>query len=228
VGHVDCEPSSLFVPLAAYPDYSPAEMREHAQAFRAEMQRRRSVRRFSDRPVDREVIEDCLRAALSAPSGANLQPWHFVLVGDPALKRQIREAAEREEHEFYHHRAPQEWLDILAPLGTDEHKPYLEIAPYLIAVFAEAYRVGPDGRRLKNYYVGESVGIACGILVAALHHTGLGVLTHTPSPMSFLRAILGRPENERPYMLLVVGHPAVEAAVPTIEKKAFGEVVSFL
>jgi iodotyrosine deiodinase len=217
-----------FTPLASYREYLPDEIRARATAFREEMQLRRSVRHFSERPVSRDVIEECLRSAISAPSGANLQPWHFVVVTDPDVRREIRQAAEREEVEFYHGRAPQEWLDTLAPLGTDENKPYLEIAPYLIAIFAETYRVTPDGRRLKNYYVSESVGIATGILIAAIHHAGLVALTHTPSPMGFLRKILGRPENERPYLLLVAGYPADDAVVPEIEKKAFGEVVSFL
>jgi iodotyrosine deiodinase len=217
-----------FTPLLWYQEYMPEEMTRRAVDFREEMQRRRSVRHFSDRPVPRELIDECLRAAVSAPSGANLQPWHFVVVADPDVKHEIRLAAEREEFEFYHRRAPQEWLDTLAPLGTDELKPYLEIAPYLIAIFAETSRVLPDGRRLKSYYVSESVGIATGILLAAIHHAGLVALTHTPSPMGFLRRILGRPDNERPYLLLVVGYPAEDAIVPEIEKKAAGEVMSFL
>jgi iodotyrosine deiodinase len=217
-----------FVPLESYREYAPAEMQERASAFREEMQRRRSVRHFADRPVPQEVVEECLLAAASAPSGANLQPWHFVVVTDPAVRREIRQAAEREEYEFYHGRAPQEWLEALAPLGTDERKPYLEVAPYLVAIFAEAYRIAADGRRLKNYYVNESVGIATGILITAIHRAGLVALTHTPSPMGFLRAILGRPERERPYLLVVVGYPALDAVVPEIEKKALDEVVSFL
>jgi iodotyrosine deiodinase len=225
--------ASRFVSLGFPQEYTTVEVMERATGFREEMQRRRSVRAFSDRPVPREVIEECLLAAASAPSGANLQPWHFVVVGDPAIKRAIRLAAEREEHEFYHGRAPLEWLEVLAPLGTDEHKPYLEVAPYLIAVFGQTFRIRTDagrteGRRLKNYYVSESVGIATGILITALHHAGLAVLTHTPSPMGFLREILGRPQNERPYLLLVVGHPAADAVVPDIAKKRFEEVVTFL
>jgi len=225
---MDSSTEPRFIPLVSYREYMPDEMQARATAFREEMQRRRSVRHFSSRPVSREVIEECLRAAISAPSGANLQPWHFVVVTDPDIRREIRQAAEREEHEFYHGRAPQEWLDTLAPLGTGEIKPYLEVSPYLIAIFAEAYRLAADGRRLKNYYVSESVGIATGFLLAAIHHAGLVALTHTPSPMGFLCKILGRPENERPYLLLVVGYPADDAVVPEIEKKAFGEVVSFL
>jgi nitroreductase len=216
-----------FVPLTSYREYPPDEMLRRAAEFRAELQRRRTVRYFSDRPVAREVIEDCLLAAASAPSGANLQPWHFVVVSDPTIKRHIRAAAEKEEHEFYHGRAPQEWLDALAPLGTDEHKPYLDIAPYLIVIFAESYGLLPDGRKVKNYYVSESVGIACGMLIAAIHHAGLASLTHTPNPMGFLNDILGRPKRERPFLILVVGYPADEAMVPEISKKSFQEVATF-
>jgi nitroreductase len=203
-------------------------MRRRAAEVLADLRRRRTVRHFSDRPVDRAIIEDCLLAAGTAPSGANLQPWHFVVVSDPALKRQIREGAEKEEREFYGGRAPQEWLDALAPLGTDEHKPFLETAPYLIAIFAQSYGVLPDGRKVKNYYVQESVGIATGMLITALHHAGLASLTHTPSPMGFLNVILQRPANERPFLLLVVGHPAADAQVPDIGKKALAEIATFL
>jgi len=205
-----------------------AEIRERAAAFRQDIERRRTVRQFSSDPVEREVIEQCLMAAGSAPSGANLQPWHFVVVSDPRLKQAIREAAEREEREFYSSRAPQEWLDALAPLGTDEHKPFLEEAPCLIAIFAQSYGVLPDGRKVKNYYVQESVGIATGILITALHHAGLATLTHTPSPMGFLNAILDRPANERPFLLLVVGYPADNAQVPAITKKRLPEIATFL
>jgi iodotyrosine deiodinase len=217
-----------FVPLASYREYSLAEMKQRASAFRAEMQRRRTVRYFSPRPVPRDIIEDCLLVAGSAPSGANLQPWHFVVVGDPAIKRQIRAAAEKEEHEFYHGRATPEWLEALAPLGTDEHKPYLETAPYLIVIFAESYGLLPDGRKVKHYYVAESVGIATGMLIAAIHHAGLVSLTHTPSPMGFLNNILGRPSHEKPYLVLVVGYPAEDAVVPEIGKKPLEEITTFL
>jgi iodotyrosine deiodinase len=216
------------VPLSTYREYPVQEMKQRAAGFRAEMQRRRTVRAFADRPVPREIIEDCLLAAGTAPNGANLQPWHFVVVSAPEVKRRIREAAEREEYDFYHRRAPREWLDALAPLGTDEHKPFLEAAPYLIAVFAQSYGLLPDGRKVKNYYVTESVGIATGILVTALHHAGLATLTHTPSPMGFLNELLGRPANERPFLLLVVGYPAPDAEVPLISKKPLGEVATFL
>jgi iodotyrosine deiodinase len=204
------------------------EIRQRAATFRQDMIRRRTVRHFSSRPVARKVLEHCLLAAGSAPSGANLQPWQFVVVGNPAVKRSIREAAEKEEREFYRSRAPQEWLDALAPLGTDEHKPFLETAPYLIAIFAQSYAVLPDGRKVKNYYVQESVGIATGILVTALHHAGLASLTHTPSPMGFLNTILDRPGNEKPFLLLVVGHPAGDAQVPVITKKCLADFVSFV
>jgi iodotyrosine deiodinase len=220
--------TSKFIPLTSYREYAPQEMEERAASFRADMQRRRSVRQFSSRPVAREVIQDCLLAAGSAPSGANLQPWHFVVVSDAGVKRQIREAAEKEEHEFYHGRAPQEWLDALAPLGTDEQKPFLEIAPYLIVIFAQNYTLLPDGRKLKNYYVTESVGIATGILITALHQAGLVSLTHTPSPMGFLNQILARPENERPFLLLVVGYPADGATVPQLKKKSLKEIATFV
>ncbi len=174
------------------------------------------------------MIEYCLRAASSAPSGANMQPWKFVVVSDPDLKLQIRKVAEQEEHEFYTRRATPEWLEALAPLGTDEHKPYLETAPYLIAIFVERYGKLHDGRKVKHYYAVESVGIATGILITAFHHAGLASLTHTPSPMRFLNDILERPENEKPFLLLVVSHPAEDAVVPDIRKKTLGESSVFL
>jgi iodotyrosine deiodinase len=171
-------------------------MRRRAAAFLVEMRRRRTVRHFSNRPIPREVIESCLLNAGSAPSGANLQPWHFVVVSDPMIKRQMREAAEEEKFEFYHRRAPQEWLDALAPLGMDERKPYLETAPHLIVIFAQSYGLLPDGRKVKHYYVTELVGIAIGTLITAIHQAGLVSLTHTPSPMVFLNKVLGRPSQE--------------------------------
>ena len=216
-----------FVPLTTFVEHSPEEMKERALAFYQEIKRRRTVREFSPRPVSREIIDDCLRAAGTAPSGANLQPWHFVAVSDPQLKKKIREAAEVEEREFYSGKAPQEWLDALAPLGTDENKGYLEVAPWLIAVFAQSYAQLPDGRKVKNYYVTESVGIALGFLIAALHHAGLATLTHTPSPMGFLSTVLDRPANERAYLLLVVGYPASDAVVPDITKKPLDEIATF-
>ena len=217
-----------FVPLTTFVERPPSEMKERAREFYEEIRRRRTVREFSPRPVPREVIEDCLRAAGAAPSGANLQPWHFVAVSDPETKRKIREAAEIEEREFYSGKAPQEWLDALAPLGTDEHKAYLEVAPCLIAVFAQNFALLPDGRKVKNYYVTESVGIALGFLIAALHHAGLATLTHTPSPMGFLSTVLNRPANERAYLLLVVGYPAEGVRVPDIGKKPLDEIATFI
>ncbi|RMI19225.1 MAG: nitroreductase family protein [Calditrichaeota bacterium] len=221
-------PQPKFVPLSGYREYPPEEMIRRAEEFYAEVRRRRTVRHFSDRPVPRQVIETCLKAAGTAPNGANRQPWHFVVVSNPEVKKRIREAAEKEEWEFYHHRAPKEWLEALSLLGTDEHKPFLETAPYLIAIFARSYDLLPDGRKLKNYYVQESVGIATGILITALHHAGLATLTHTPSPMGFLNQILNRPKNERPFLLLVVGYPAADARVPDITKKPLEEIATFV
>ena len=216
-----------FVPLTTFVEYPPEEMQARAREFYEEVRRRRTIRQFSPRPVPREVIEDCLRAAGTAPSGANLQPWHFVVVTDPEVKKKIREAAEVEEREFYSGKAPQEWLDALAPLGTDENKGYLEVAPCLIAVFAQNYALLDDGRKVKNYYVTESVGIALGFLIAALHHAGLATLTHTPSPMGFLSTVLERPANERAYLLLVAGFPADGVLVPDITKKPVEEIATF-
>ncbi len=216
-----------FTPYTQYQAYPVDEMKRRAAEFYAEMKRRRTVRDFSDRPVPREIVETCVLAAGTAPNGANLQPWHFVVVSDPAVKKRIREAAEREEREFYERRAPQEWLDALAPLGTDANKPFLEKAPYLIAIFAQSYAIREDGKRVKNYYVQESVGIATGFLIAGLHHAGLATLTHTPSPMNFLNEILERPANERPYLLLVVGYPAEDAQIPVISKKPLAAIATF-
>lgn len=223
-------PPPQFEMLAHYDERPLDEMRRRVEEFHAEIRRRRSVRDFSPRPVPQDIIEQAVRAAGTAPSGANMQPWHFVAVTDPELKRRIREGAEEEERAFYHGRAPREWLDALAPLGTDEHKAFLEIAPCVIVVFALSYGVLPDGRKVKNYYVQESVGIAVGLLIAALHHAGLATLTHTPSPMGFLNEILGRPANERPYLLLVTGYPAAGARVPVAggRKKTFPEIATFM
>ena len=215
-----------FIPLDSYREYSLEEMRERAAAFYREVARRRTVRQFSDRPVDRSVIDDCLRAAGTAPSGANLQPWHFVVITDPEVKRRVREDAEREEREFYERRAPQEWIDALRPFGTDSNKPFLETAPALIAIFVQSTGTRPDGTVVKHYYATESVGLASGILITALHHAGLATLTHTPSPMGFLNGILGRPANERPFLLLVVGHPEKSAEVPDIHRKSLEDFVT--
>ena len=217
-----------FVPLTTWRELPPDAMRAEAEAFLDRMRRRRTVRDFSTRPVPRDVIERCLLAAGTAPNGANRQPWHFVVVGDPDTKRRIREAAEVEEREFYQERAPKEWLEALEHLGTDERKPFLETAPWLIVVFGESYERAADGRKLKNYYVTESVGIATGLLIAAVHHAGLVSLTHTPSPMKFLNEVLGRPDNERPFLILVVGYPAEGATVPAIEKKPLERIATFL
>ncbi|MEJ2160002.1 MAG: nitroreductase family protein [Chromatiales bacterium] len=218
--------SSEMLPLAGFPDYSDEEMLQRARAFHSQIARRRTVRHFSDRPVPRALIDECLQAAGSAPSGANLQPWHFTVVTDPELKKKIREAAEEQERHFYDHRASDEWLEALAPLGTDEHKPYLEIAPCLIAIFSQPYHREPDGTKVKHYYPAESVGIATGFLIAALHDAGLATLTHTPSPMGFLNELLGRPPHERAFLLLVVGFPAEDATVPAIERKPLDEFVT--
>lgn len=217
-----------FQPLSSYIEYPVEEMKQRAISFREDMQRRRTVRHFSERLVPREVIEECLLTAGTAPNGANLQPWHFVVVNDPKVKHEIRLAAEDEEAEFYYRRAPKEWLEALAPLGTDEHKPFLDIAPYLIAIFGKNHSELPDGRRVKNYYVHESVGIATGFLIAALHNAGLVSLTHTPSPMGFLNTILDRPADEKPFLLLVTGFPAEDAQVPVIQKKPLAEIVTFI
>ena len=197
-----------------------------AMAFRDDLCRRRTVRHYSDEPVPARVIELCIEAAGSAPSGANCQPWHFAVVRDPAVKRRIRRAAEKEERDFYENRAPREWLEALAPLGTHDEKKFLERAPLLIAIFAQAYQL-EQGRKPKNYYVRESVGIATGVLITGLHRAGLATLTHTPSPMDFLNEILDRPGNERPFLLLVVGYPAEGAVVPSITKKTLQEIASF-
>jgi nitroreductase len=193
------------------------------------MSERRTVRDFSDRPVPVTLIEEAIRTAGTAPSGANLQPWHFVAVSreDTRLRTRLREAAEDEEREFYAHRAPRAWLDALAPLGTDASKPFLDVAPWLIAVFVRPHGVNADGSVMKHYYAAESVGIATGLLIAALHHAGLASLTHTPSPMGFLNALLGRPAHERPFLLLVTGYPAEGARVPDISRKPFGEIATF-
>jgi iodotyrosine deiodinase len=216
-----------FVPAPKIDKCSDDEIVRRAQRFYETMQRRRTIRDFSDRPVPRKVIEDCIRAAGTAPSGANLQPWHFVAVSDPAIKHQIRIAAEKEEKEFYEHRAPKAWLEALAPLGTDSRKAFLETAPWLIAVFAQPFRILADGTRSPTYYAIESVGIATGILVTALHSCGLASLTHTPSPMGFLNRILNRPSHEKPFVLLVVGHPAENALAPDIGRKPLEAISSF-
>lgn len=217
-----------FVPLPDYRELPIDEMRRRLSDFYESVNRRRTVREFSDRPVPRDIIENALRAAGTAPSGANLQPWHFVVVSGASAKRKIREAAEVEEREFYDHRASEEWLKALEPLGTDSSKPFLETAPYLIAVFLQKFGQLPDGRKVKHYYPVESTGLASGLLITALHQAGLVCLTHTPSPMAFLNEILGRPKSERPFLLLVTGYPAADATVPDISRKALEEYVTFV
>lgn len=207
-------------------ELSSQEMLETSRDFSERLGKRRSVREFSDRPVEREVIENAVRAAASAPSGANKQPWHFAIVESRATKALIRKAAEAEEQEFYNGRAPKAWLDDLKVFETDEHKPFLETAPYLIAVFLERNSVDEEGVKHKNYYMPESVGIATGMLITALHMSGLATLTHTPSPMKFLNEILERPSNEKPFMLIVTGYPVAGVTVPDIERKPFDEIAS--
>jgi len=219
-------PSPAHEPLI-FNEKPPLAMVEASKAFYEEMRQRRTVREFSPRAVPREVIENALRTAGTAPSGANMQPWHFVVVQNAQIKREVRLAAEAEEREFYAHRASAEWLKALEPLGTDENKPFLEIAPCLIVVFLQRLSYNSAGNRLKNYYTSESVGIACGMLLAALHLSGVATLTHTPSPMRFLNQILGRPKDERAYMIIVAGYPQADARVPTINKKALREIASF-
>ena len=214
------------IPLEGLPSRTDEDLEARAVELRDVVTRRRTVRDFSTRPVPDQVLDACLAVAASAPSGANQQPWHFVVVKDPVVKQRIRLEAEAEEHAFYKGRAPDEWLDALAPLATDANKPFLEKAPCLVVIFAETYGLRDDGQRRKHYYVQESVGIATGMLISTLHQVGLATLTHTPSPMRFLNEILDRPANERPYLILVVGHPAAEATVPDIERKPLDEVTS--
>lgn len=222
--------SAKFIPHDHYVEFPVDEMRQRAQAFYAEVGKRRTVREFSDRPIPRDIIEQCLLAAGTAPNGANLQPWQFVVISDPTIKQKIRDAAEEEEREFYSGRAPEEWLAALAPLGTDENKSFLTTAPYLIAIFSKSYDLLPDGTRVKNYYAQESVGLATGVLITALHHAGLVTLTHTPSPMGFLNQVLVRPKNERPFILLIVGYPAENCTVPAhaLKKKSLDEIATFI
>lgn len=215
------------IPLEGFPAFPEDEMLRRARSLHQFLASRRTVRDFDSRPVPREIITECVLTAGLAPSGANQQPWHFEAVGAPQIKSRIRAAAEQEEREFYAGRAGQEWLDALAPLGTDANKPFLETAPWLIAVFEQRHGLGAEGQKIKHYYPKESVGLAVGFLIAALHNAGLASLTHTPSPMNFLNEILERPANEKPFLLLVVGYPAPEATVPVITKKAEPEILRF-
>jgi iodotyrosine deiodinase len=203
----------------------PEEGRLKARAYRELMSRRRTVRDFSSRPVPADIIRECVMTAASAPSGANQQPWTFVCIADGETKRRIRIGAEEEERAFYSGRAPDEWLEALAPLGTDENKPFLETAPWLIVIFGQRHGTDPDGQRIKHYYVPESVGIATGLLISSLHNAGLATLTHTPSPMGFLNSICGRPDSEKAMILLVTGYPADDAQVPDIQRKSEDEVI---
>jgi nitroreductase len=214
------------IPLPPMQDLDDGERVRRTKNFLETMRSRRTVRDFRPDPVPIEAVEAAIAAAGLAPNGANRQPWHFAVVTSPEIKRQIREAAEEEERAFYNGRAPQEWLDALAPLGTDWRKPFLETAPVLIVVFQELYGLKPDGGREKNYYVLESVGIACGFLLAALHQAGVATLTHTPSPMGFLREILKRPVNEKAAMIIVCGRPVADAMVPAITKKPLSQILS--
>lgn len=218
------------IPLPDYHELPLAEMRTRANAFHDLMRHRHTVREFSPRPVPRDIIDTCLRAAGTAPSGANLQPWHFAVIGDPEIKRRIRIEAEKEEAAFYAGRAGEEWLEALRPLGTDPTKPFLETAPWLIAIFGARRSAGHDGLVRKNYYVPESIGIATGFLLAALHSAGLATLTHTPSPMGFLNQLCKRPGTEKPYILLVTGYPANGATIPAaaLAKKPLEEIASYL
>ena len=214
--------------LTGYRELPPDEMYQRAESFLELMKTRRSVRSFSSRPVDRKVIELCIQAAGQAPSGANQQPWKFIVVSSPSLKAQIRQAAEKEERAFYEDRASDQWLEALKHLGTNANKAFLERAPYLIVVFCENYRLDAGGKKIKHYYVRDSVGIAVGVLITAIHNTGLVCLTHTPSPMQFLRKILGRPDNETAMMILVVGYPEQGTKVPDLGKKKLEEISLFL
>lgn len=215
----------MHIPLE-FETLSDERMQLESDSFYKTIRTRRSVRDFSDQSVDKSIIENAVRAAGTSPSGAHKQPWHFAIVGNPKIKSKIRTAAEAEEQEFYSGRAPQAWLDDLKVFETDAQKPFLETAPYLIAVFLQRNTIDADGTKHKNYYMPESVGIATGMLITALHLSGLATLTHTPSPMKFLNEILHRPPNEKPYMLIVVGHPSKGATVPNIERKSFDEIAS--
>lgn len=217
-----------FIPYSAYREFPEEEMLRRSEEFYELANRRRTVRTFSDRNVDKRIIENAIHSAGTAPSGANMQPWKYIAISSAEIKSKIRIAAEQEEREFYANKAPKEWLDALAPLGTDDNKPFLERAPWLIAIFAEKYGKLSDGRLVRHYYVQESVGISTGILIMALHNAGLATLTHTPSPMSFLNEILERPDNERPYLLIVTGYPDENTTIPDIQRKKLHEISEFI
>ncbi len=217
-----------FHPLPDYCKLTKAEMKKRAFDFYSEMRRRRSVRDFSDQPVDRSIIENCLKAASTAPSGANQQPWRFIVVSDPVVKKKIRSEAEKIESEFYSNKSTKKWVKELEHLGTIPSKPFLETAPFLIIIFSQLYGHSPSGDKKKYYYVSESVGIATGILITGLHHAGLASLTYTPVKMRFLNRILGRPSNEKPFMILVVGYPSENTLVPVIQKKSLEGIAEFV
>jgi len=218
----------VFIPFKNYSKYSEDEMKKRSKDFFNLVNKRRTIRNFSNKKVPMEIIVNCVKAAGTAPCGANLQPWHFVIVSNPKVKKEIRIAAEKEEHEFYKTRAPKEWLNALKVLGTDEKKPFLETAPFLIVVFSKSYEINGEGAKTKNYYPLESTGIACGLLITAIHYSGLAALTHTPSPMKFLNKILNRPTNEKPFLILVVGYPADDAKVPDIKRKPFEMIMNYI
>ncbi len=220
-------PHRKHIPFKGLTALTPEGMLAAARAFRDRLTTRRTIREFSNQPVAAEVIRECIVAAGQAPSGANKQPWHFEVVSDPDLKRQIRRAAEEEEREFYQGRASDEWLEALGPLGTDEDKPFLETAPWLIVIFEQRHGLDEEGNKVRYYYTKESVGLAAGFLIAALHEAGLATLTHTPSPMGFLNRILERPPHEKPFLLLVAGHPATDATVPDIARKDPDDYINF-
>jgi nitroreductase len=217
-----------FIPLKEYKEYLPEDMKTRAREFYSDMRRRRSVRRFSDRLVPKDIIDNCIRTAATAPSGANMQPWHFVVVSDQQIKKQIHLEAERVEREFYSSESTKKWVEDLEHLGTNEQKPFLLTAPYLIVIFAQRHGIKSGGENKKHYYVSESVGIATGMLITAVHHAGLVSLTYTPGKMGFLNKILSRPSNEKPYMILVVGYPEEETLVPKITKKSLEEIATFV
>lgn len=221
--------SPLLAPLIPlnYDFFPIEEIKCRSLEYYKNMRNRRTVRDFSKRKIPIEIIENCIRTADTAPNGANQHPWHFVVISKAEMKSRIRNAAEKEEKTFYNNRATKEWLEAIAPLGTDEKKPFLETAPYLITIFAKTYGLNDQGKITKNYYVNESVGIATGLLISALHQSGLVSLTHTPSPMGFLNKILKRPKNERPFLILVVGFPSKNAKVPDIERKSLHEITSY-
>ena len=213
--------------LLNFDEYPITMMEKRSEEFYLEMKKRRSVRQFSDRPVPCKIIENCVHTAGTSPSGANMQPWAFIVVRDPQIKKQIRQEAEKSEREFYSKKSSK-WVEDLKPLKTNENKPFLEMAPYLIVIFTQQYSILPDGTKRNHYYVKESVGISTGMLISALHHAGLACLTYTPSKMDFLNQILSRPSNEKPFMIIVVGYPERDGMIPKIERKTLKEIVKFV